>query len=222
MCRSPRIGWTGKGAGRWHSKFDTKWRQLLSSSEILGHKDWTTTPNQLYFSGPRPSSTQDFPFPRTSFFQDLTSWSKTFQSDISKKTVITEQNVKMKEFDQFFWETKYLEKKNKMQSTNPNADTYVEGKKRYLSHFLPDIVMGHSDMTLMDPLVGHPSLTLLHNTLARHCCLTRLFDTLVGHSHLTLFERRSDLTRFLDTLVRHSYLTLLKDALTWHVFLTLL
>ena len=37
-------------------------------------------------------------------------------------------------------------KKKKMKPTNPNADTYVEGERQYLSHFLPDIVVGHPDM----------------------------------------------------------------------------
>ena len=36
---------------------------------------------------------------------------------------------------------------NKMKPTNPNADTFLEGERQYLSHFLLDIVVGHPDMT---------------------------------------------------------------------------
>ena len=37
--------------------------------------------------------------------------------------------------------------KNTMKPTNPTADTFIGGEKQYLSHFLPDIVVGHPDMT---------------------------------------------------------------------------
>ena len=132
------------------------------------------------------------------------------------------------------------QKLNRMKPTNPNADTFVEGERQYLSHVLPDIVVGHPDMTRwFDSLVGHSCLTLLRNTLARHFYLTRLFDTLTWHSCRALlldtfvdtltwhaflallhdtFVRYSDLTHFLDTLV----VTLFLDTLAGHSYLTLL
>ena len=63
-----------------------------------------------------------------------------------------------------------------MKPTNPNADTYVEEQKQYLSHFPANPLVGHPDVTHWgDTLVGHPSY------------LTFLLDTLVRHFYLTLF-----------------------------------
>ena len=137
--------------------------------------------------------------------------------------------------------------KNWMKPTNPNADTFVEGERQYLSHFLPDIVAGHHDTTywfdsdtiarhscdtpLLDTLLWHSDLTLLWGTLIWHSsgtplldtfCTTLLFDTFVsGHSGLThfldTFVGQSYLTRVLGTLV----VTLFLDTLLGHSYLTL-
>ena len=74
----------------------------------------------------------------------------------------------------FFWKLFVFRKINKMKPTNPNADTFVEGERQYLSHFLPDIVVGHPDMThWFGSLVGR---TLLLDTVAQHSCETLWFD----------------------------------------------
>ena len=100
--------------------------------------------------------------------------------------------------------------KNKMEPTNPNANTFKK-----LHYICPnDTLVGHSCGTLLwVTLMGHSCGTLFWVTLLGNSCGTLLRDTLVGHSSGTFLW---------DTLVGHYCRTLLWDTLVGHSCETLL
>ena len=113
------------------------------------------------------------------------------------------------------WTHKIIPKINKMEPTNPNANTYSKTNTQTIfDNLVGDTFVGHSCRThsfrkpLWDTLVhscGTPcmTLTLLGHSCVGHFCMSLLWDTLVGHSCRTLLW---------GTLAEHSCRTLLWDT----------